>query len=99
MWCDHLYAVGSNQEPIPVRVSDSHDVLKSSSSDQRDVNPTDVGQRIDGVPGLGQHSGVLRVVLERRESAVEVECHQNLGVNRKISQSLVKWVVALEVSH
>jgi hypothetical protein len=63
------------------------------------VNPVDVGQRIDDFPRLGQHPGVLRVILKRRERTIKVECDQYLGVNRKISQSLLEWLVALEVGH
>jgi hypothetical protein len=46
--CHDLNPVGTNKEPIRVRVSDSHDVLKGATGDQRNMNPVDVGQRIDG---------------------------------------------------
>jgi hypothetical protein len=82
-----------------VRVGDPHDVLKCAPGDQRNVHSVDVCQGIDGFASLRQHARVLGVILKGRESAIKVECHQDLGVNRKLSESFLEWLVAGKGSH
>jgi hypothetical protein len=70
-----------------VRVGDPHDVLKCAPGDQRNVNPIDACQGIDGFASLRQHARVLGIILKGRKRAIKVECHQDLGVTRKLSES------------